>query len=602
MHQYVKLWIELLRLSWRRQRLLTALVIGFQLLDIVTFAAIALAMRNVINHTAHGALTPALFGAVGLALAYGITGLLGGAGFSLRLQVLERVAVLELGPEVLRMIARIDGIEHLERTDFLDRVTVVRSGAWGIMDGAWGAVDTVLGVLRLAVTLTLLGTVDRRLLLLLAFAVVPLWFDHRAARPVKAAETATAETMRLQQHLFTVCTNAASGKEIRVAGAADTLVARQTDAWRSVVNRRFRARVASSAWKVGGWTVFSLGFAGALAIVMKQAATGRGTAGDIAMTISIATSLRFAVQNTVSRAAALAASRRLVDPFLWLREYAARELSSRRGSVPAPPRLRSGIALKEVSYAYPGTDRLAVDSVSITIDAGAVVAIVGEYGSGKTTLVKLLCKFYQPSAGAIRVDDTDLRELDSGSWRSRVSIAFQDFGRYHTTFAEAVGLGNLPYLDDSDRIAAAIRAADAERIVAQLPEGLHTQLGKEFDGIDLSEGQWQKTALARACMREDPLLFVLDEPTASLDAPSETVIFERYMRQARTLATTTGAVTLIVSHRFSTVAGADLILVMDKGRLVEVGSHDELMTAGGAYADLYSIQATAYRTASIATS
>jgi ATP-binding cassette subfamily B protein len=192
------------------------------------------------------------------------------------------------------------------------------------------------------------------------------------------------------------------------------------------------------------------------------------------------------------------------------------------------------------------------------------------------------------------VDDTDLAELDTDDWRARSSGAFQDFGRFHTRFAEAVGLGDLPYVQDRSRIETAVREADAEALVARLPKGLDSQLGREFDGVDLSEGQWQKTALARASMRTDPLLFVLDEPTASLDAPSEDAIFRRYMRRARHLSDRTGAITVIVSHRFSTVTGADLILVLADSRLVEHGNHAELLALGGRYADLYSIQATAY--------
>jgi ATP-binding cassette subfamily B protein len=223
-----------------------------------------------------------------------------------------------------------------------------------------------------------------------------------------------------------------------------------------------------------------------------------------------------------------------------------------------------------------------------------VVAVVGEYGSGKTTLVKLLCKFYRPDSGTIRIDGTDLDDVDTAAWRSRTSVAFQDFGRYHTTLREAIGLGDISRAGAAGRVEDAVRAADAEALAARLPEGLDSQLGREFGGAELSEGQWQKTALARACMRPDPVLFMLDEPTASLDAPSEHAIFERYMARARDLADRMGAITIIVSHRFSTVAGADLILVMESGRLIESGTHAVLAASGGRYAELYGIQAAAY--------
>ncbi|MEV6208880.1 ABC transporter ATP-binding protein [Kitasatospora sp. NPDC051914] len=222
--------------------------------------------------------------------------------------------------------------------------------------------------------------------------------------------------------------------------------------------------------------------------------------------------------------------------------------------------------------------------------------MVGEYGSGKTTLVKLLNRFYRPDTGRITVDGTDLARYDSAGWHARTGAAFQDFGRYRTVFAETVGLGDLPHLDDRERIAEALREAEATGFVSRLPQGMDTRLGRSPGGVDLSEGQWQKTALARATMRREPLLFVLDEPTASLDAPSEQEIFQRQMARARDVAARTGAITVIVSHRFSTVTGADLILVLDRGRLAEIGSHQELLELQGRYAELYGIQATAYTT------
>lgn len=195
------------------------------------------------------------------------------------------------------------------------------------------------------------------------------------------------------------------------------------------------------------------------------------------------------------------------------------------------------------------------------------------------------------------MDGIDLGRLSADEWRGRSSAAFQDFGRFRTRFFETVGIGDLPYVEDRRRIGEAVRAAEAQQLVARLPQGMETQLGRMLNGAELSEGQWQKAALARAVMRREPLMFVLDEPTASLDAPSEEEIFQRHIAHARATARRTGAVTVIVSHRFSTVSEADLTLVMDKGRLVESGSHDELLAAEGRYAELYNLQATAYTAA-----
>jgi ATP-binding cassette subfamily B protein len=238
-----------------------------------------------------------------------------------------------------------------------------------------------------------------------------------------------------------------------------------------------------------------------------------------------------------------------------------------------------------------------LDDVSVTLPAGAVIAIVGENGAGKTTLVKLLAKMYEPSSGSVFVDDTPLARVRAGEWRVRMAGAFQDFFRFEFQAGHTVGLGDVPRLDDKPAVSAAVDRAGASDVVAHLTSGLATQLGPTWPGgVELSFGQWQKLALARGFMRDQPLLLILDEPTAALDAETEHALFERYAAAARgTGKRDYGCITLLVSHRFSTVRMADLIVVLDGARLVEVGTHDELMAKKGQYAELYGIQAAAYR-------
>jgi ATP-binding cassette subfamily B protein len=282
-------------------------------------------------------------------------------------------------------------------------------------------------------------------------------------------------------------------------------------------------------------------------------------------------------------------SRRLA----WLEDYAAS--FEARADRPAPEVLREGIRLEHVSFAYPGTERMVLEDVSLTLPAGAVVAIVGENGAGKSTLVKLLAKMYEPTAGAILVDGVPLARIAADAWRQRLAGAFQDFHRFELRAAQSVGLGDLPRLEDLPAVAAAVDRAGAHDVVARLPEGLATQLGPTWPGgVDVSFGQWQKIALARGFMRDRPLLLVLDEPTAALDAETEHALFERYAAAARAGAGD-GRITLLVSHRFSTVRMADLILVLDGARLVETGRHEDLLARGGQYAQLYGIQAASYR-------
>jgi ATP-binding cassette subfamily B protein len=282
-------------------------------------------------------------------------------------------------------------------------------------------------------------------------------------------------------------------------------------------------------------------------------------------------------------------SRRLA----WLEDYAASIAAA--GDMPVPAALRRGVRFDHVTFAYPGTSRVVLDDVSLTLPAGAVVAIVGENGAGKTTLVKLLAKMYEPSSGTILIDDTPLSRMPAGDWRARLAGAFQDFFKFEFRAQHTVGLGDVPRVDDVPAVVSAVDRAGAADVVAKLTSGLETQLGPTWPGgVELSFGQWQKLALARGFMRDGPLLLVLDEPTAALDAETEHALFERYAAAMKGNGDS-GRITILVSHRFSTVRMADLIVVLDGAKLVEVGTHEALMATGGQYSQLYGIQAAAYR-------
>jgi ATP-binding cassette subfamily B protein len=282
-------------------------------------------------------------------------------------------------------------------------------------------------------------------------------------------------------------------------------------------------------------------------------------------------------------------SRRLA----WLEDYAA-SLTA-HADMPAPTRLTGGIRLDHVCFAYPGTDRVVLNDISLDLPAGKVVAIVGENGAGKTTLVKLLGKFYEPTSGRILIDDQPLARIRTDDWRARLAGAFQDFFKFEFRAKHSVGLGDVPRFDDEPAVRVAVGRAGADDVVDRLEAGLDTQLGRAWpEGVDVSFGQWQKLALARGFMRDRPLLLVLDEPTAALDAETEHALFERYAAAAQT-DNPEGRITILVSHRFSTVRMADLIVVLDGARVAEVGSHDELLARRGQYAELYGIQAAAYR-------
>jgi ATP-binding cassette subfamily B protein len=283
---------------------------------------------------------------------------------------------------------------------------------------------------------------------------------------------------------------------------------------------------------------------------------------------------------------------------LWLRDYArdAHRQVQPAQSAAVPHQLEDGIRFSGVSFRYPGVERAVLEDLDLHLPAGSTVAIVGENGAGKTTLVKLLSRFYEPTSGAISIDGIDLRQIPVIEWRRHLAAGFQDFARLQLLARESVGVGDTDKIYSDQLIIGALDRAAASDLQSALPGALDTQLGRYFDGgVDLSSGQWQKVALARAMMRERILLLLLDEPTASLDAPTEHALFEHFASAAREYAAASGAITVLVSHRFSTVRMADLILVASGGRIVERGTHAELVRHRGLYAELYGLQAQAYR-------
>jgi ATP-binding cassette subfamily B protein len=498
----------------------------------------------------------------------------------------DRVTVA-LESHVAGLQASVSTIEHHERPELLDRLAVLRNQVF-VLDHMYMSLFTTCGwILRLAVTLALLVSIHPALALLAAFALPTVLTSTWRPGVERAAEERGASAQRLARHLFDVATTAPPGKEVRVTRIGPRLVARRRQAWERWYGPVAAARASSAVWHAFGWAVFGSAYVGAVVFVSAGLAA---PAGDVLLVLAAGARLSAYVGATVGeigflRGIWLDGSRRMA----WLEDYAASLAED--ADLPAPARLSQGIRFENVSFAYPGTDRLALADVDLHLQPGSVVALVGENGAGKTTLVKLLCRMYSPTRGRILVDGVPLARVSAERWRERLAGAFQDFFRFEFRTRHSVGVGDVPRLDDEPAVVSAVDRAGASDVVAQLVAGLDTQLGPAWPGgVEISFGQWQKLALARGFMREQPLVLVLDEPTAALDAETEHALFERYASAARG-----DQITLLVSHRFSTVRMADVIVVLDGARVVETGSHEELMARGGQYAELYGIQAAAYR-------
>jgi len=446
-------------------------------------------------------------------------------------------------------------------------------------------------VLRLGVTISLLMAIHPALVLLAVFAVPTVLTSSWRPAVERRAQERGAAFNRLARHLFTVATTGPPGKEVRVTRIGPKLIEQRRHAWEQWFGPIARARWVSAAWHTLAWAVFGAAYAGAIVFVAVVLAA---PAASVILVLAAGARLSAYIGATVGeigflRGIWMDGSQRLA----WLEDYAASLVA--RADLPVPRRLNHGIRLEHVSFAYPGTDRLVLQDVSLELPAGKVVAIVGENGAGKTTLVKLLSKFYEPTSGQILVDGQPLGRMPADAWRERLAGAYQDFFRFEFRARHTVGVGDVPRLDDDPAVRVAVGRAGADDVVERLLAGLDTQLGPTWpEGVEVSFGQWQKLALARGFMRDEPLLLVLDEPTAALDAETEHALFERYASAALGGAET-GRMTVLVSHRFSTVRMADLIVVLDGARVVEVGSHEELMAHAGQYAELYGIQAAAYR-------
>ena len=581
----------ILRLGFRYQPALLWVSLGITLAAALPDALFALWLGLLAHALSEGEPDRTLLLITGCGLAFSAIGgwVLTAGGDRLHLRFRQRLAVA-LETHVARLQATAAGIEQHERPAVLDRLAILRDQVF-TLDHIFLSLFGSLGLLlRLLVVMAVLATVEPAMLLLGLAAVPPVLASARRGRAESSVWEAEASGRRLARHLFVLGTEAPSAKELRVAGATRTVAEARDRAWQAFLGPMERARVRSALVVTAAWAIFATAFV--LVIVEVVNGSGPDRAADTLIVIAAGARLTAYISAAATEIDTwgffIQGSQRL----LWLERF----VESRRRPVEAtvPAKLTDGISLHGVSFRYPGSSDLVLDDVDLQLPAGSVIAVVGENGAGKSTLVKLLAGMYTPTAGRIEVDGADLAGIDPQEWRERMAGAFQDFARFEFVAQQTVGVGDLPRIDDGPAVAGAVERAGASDVVGRLDDGLGTQLGPSWPGgVDLSGGQWQKLALARGSVRDRPLLVVLDEPTSALDAETEHALFERFAELSRDADD--GRITVLVSHRFSTVRMADTIVVLSGDRVAEVGTHDELMRLGGSYSELYRIQAASYR-------
>jgi ABC-type multidrug transport system fused ATPase/permease subunit len=438
-----------------------------------------------------------------------------------------------------------------------------------------------------ATLLLYVGSASLPFALTLIVGLVPLSVVRACAlRQRHALDRRHTPDERMLQYLGDLMTSRAAAAEIRLFGLGGYLMERRAGIFLRLRDDRLRlarARLRSSALSMSGEQLtHALVLAGLVAVVAR----GSLSVGHFAAFWGAIERFRSALMWLLRSVTVLDADLRyLRDLFEYLDTP-----EEPGGTREVEPAAVPSVVLDSVSYRYPGSGRPALDDISLQIRPGERIALVGENGAGKTTLARLLLGLYRPTAGAIRVNEADLNEIDPRRWRERTTAVFQDYVRYHLTARENIGFGALERLNDEPAIEAAARASGAAERIARLPAGYETVLGKSYEesGHDLSVGEWQKLALARACLR-DAWVIVLDEPTAALDPAAEVEVYRRF----RDLAA--GRTVLFISHRLGSARLADRVLVLEAGHIVEEGSHADLMGRNGRYARMFSAQASWYR-------
>jgi ABC-type multidrug transport system fused ATPase/permease subunit len=525
---------------------------------------------------------------VGLWVATGVQRAIGAyMGYGRNLFV--RRVQLEAERRLLEQASKVD-LGHFDNSDWHDRLArAKRDVSWRPGDLTWSVLGLSGNIVTIVLMAGLLASLHYVLVVLaLSAALLSLALERRVTARLYEFYYKETPEEREREYLGDLLVQPRNTKEIRAYVLADYLLGRHRD--RSEELFRLREQMYRSGTRISMLTGLVTGSALALAylFVAMQGIAGTIDPGGVVLVIGAFTSVAGTLGNISSTFVA-------VDQHTtFLEDYFSFLSIDPLLPVPKPPRdvpasLDAGIEFDDVTFTYPGGTEPAVQRLNLHIRSGELIALVGENGAGKSTLVKLLLRFYDPTHGAVRVGGADLRDLDPGALRSRIGVLFQDYASYELSVRENVQMGRPGRVDDDRRVLAALADARSDWLVKKMPKGLDAKVGRLFEGgHDLSGGEWQRLALARIMYR-DADIWILDEPTSSLDPEAEAAIFAELKQILK------GRIGIVISHRFSTVRIADRIAVIAGGMVAELGSHEELLRAGGRYAQLFELQAAGYR-------
>ncbi|PSR15487.1 ABC transporter permease [filamentous cyanobacterium CCP3] len=479
-------------------------------------------------------------------------------------------------------------LTYFEDSEFYDKMTQARREA---SQRPLSMVNRTFGVVQDGLSLVTFGGLLLQFsgwaVALLAVATLPAFIAETqfAGEAFRLFKWRSPET-RQQIYLEALLAREDFAKEVKLFGLGPLLMQRYQDIFHKLYQEDRNLTVRRSGWSYGLGLLSTASFYLAYCWIVLEAIAGRISLGELTMYLTVFR------QGQTTFASSLTAIGGMYEDGLYLAnlyEFLEQPVPAETGIAVRGIDPSDGLRFEQVSFTYPGSDRLALDNVSFHLKPGEKMAIVGENGSGKTTLIKLLTRLYTPSQGRILLDGRDLQEWDSEVLQRRIGVIFQDFVRYQFKVGENIGVGDVTDFEDAHRWQAAAAKGTATEFIESLPEGYDTQLGRWFfGGQELSGGQWQKIALSRAFMRTEADILVLDEPTSAMDAEAETRLFEQF-REA-----TQNQMAILISHRFSTVRRADNIIVLANGRLIEQGSHADLLRQDGRYARLFTMQAAGY--------